>query len=212
LAATAVRDDRDARSQGIVTVTVIVSLIAALVGLGYAGFAMTLRRGIYADIDDDPGSVTKDDAESSDNINAVGLWAAGLLIGVAFILLLVAMIRAGRGRNALGYTGIVLVVLGAAAATWGSLLVNGVDDVTEAGDAVTGYLVVGPAFAAMALGLVLGLLGVRRPAAPSRPAAQAQFPSSPYGGQQTPYGQQASPYAGGGQPYGGQGSGNPYPR
>jgi hypothetical protein len=191
-------------------VTVIVALIAALVGLGYAGFVLTLRRGIYADIDDDPSSVSKDDAESSDNINAVGLWAAGLLIGIAFVLLVMSIISARRGRNALGIAGLVLVVLGAAAATWGSLLVNGVDEATEAGDAVTGYLVVGPAFAAMALGLILGLLGVRRPAAPS--AARAPFPSAPYGGQQTPYGQQPTgPYAGRGQPYGDQGN-NPYAR
>ena len=215
LAADAVRNDKSAQSQGIVTVTVIVALIAAVVGLGYAGFALTMRRGIYADIDDDPGSVSKDDAESSDNINAVGLWAAGLLIGVALVLILIAMVSARRGRNGLGIVGVVLVLLGAAAATWGSLLVNGVDEVAEAGDAVTGYLVVGPAFAAMALGLILGILGVRRPAPPvsNRPASSAPFPSGPYGGQQqSPYGQQpTSPYAGG-QSYGGQSGTNPYAR
>lgn len=94
-------------------------------------------------------------------------------------------------------------------------MVNGVDDITEAGDAVSGYLVVGPAFVAMAAGLLLGVLGIRKPPAPSsgQPAARAPFPSAPYGSQQGPYGGQQGPYAGsGGSPYGTQQGGNPYSR
>lgn len=214
LASAAVRADSVQRST-IVPPASIVALVAAVVGLGYAGYALTLRRGIYADLDDDPGSVTKDDADSSDLINAIGLWAAGVLIGVAFVMILMAVISAKLGRNLFGIVGIVLVVLGAAAATWGSLLVNGVDDITEAGDAVTGYMVVGPAFVVMAVGLVLGMLGIRKPPSPasSQPAARAPFPSGPYGGQQSPYGDQQGPYAGsGGTPYGSQQGGNPYSR
>jgi MFS family permease len=184
--------------------TTVVALVAAVVGLAYAGYALTLRRGIYADLDDDPGSVSKDDADSSDMINAIGLWAAGVLIGVAFVMILVAILSAKRGRNALGIAGVVVVVLGAAAAVWGCLLVNGVDEITEAGDAVTGYMVAGPAFAAMAIGLVLAVLGIRRSEASDagRSGARAPFPSGPYGGQQSPYG---------GQPYGSSG-GSPYSR
>ena len=186
---------------------VVLAVIAALAALGYAGFALTLRRGVYADLEDDPGSVTEDDATSSDNLNAVGLWAAGVLVGLAFVLLLVAMVSARRGRNALGITGAVLVVLGALAATWGCLLVNGVDEVSEAGDAVTGYLVAGPGFAVMAVGLLLGALGLRRPARPEapQPAMQAPFPPSPYAGQSAPYGGRSD-----GDYYGGRSDGDYY--
>jgi hypothetical protein len=213
LAAAAVKKESEQRQSGMLAAAMIAALVGALAALGYAGFALTLRRGIYADLDDDPTSVSKDDAESSDNLNAIGLWVAGVLIGIAFVLLIASMVSARRGRNGLGIVAIVLVVVGGAAAAWGCLLVNGVDDITEAGDAVTGYLVAGPAFAVMGIGLILGLLGLRKPAKPSTtPAAQAPFPQGPYGGQQGPYGQQQppSPYAGGPQ-YGGQGS-NPYGR
>jgi hypothetical protein len=213
LATAAVQSRRDNEGSGLVKAAVILAVIAALAALGYAGFALTLRRGVYSDLDDDPGSVTKDDAESSDNINAIGLWVAGVLIGLAFVLLLASMISARRGRNSLGIIGIVLVILGAGVATWGCLLVDGVDNVTEAGDAVTGYLVAGPAFAAMAVGLLLGALGLRRPPRPepARPADQ-QFETDPYG-LRPPYGGRSEsdygvsatepprrPY--GGQPYG----------
>jgi hypothetical protein len=210
----AVQSRRDTESSGLVKAAVVLAVIAALAALGYAGFALTLRRGVYADLDNDPGSVTKDDAESSDNINAIGLWVAGVLIGLAFVLLLASMISARRGRNALGIIGVVLVILGAGVATWACLLVDGVDDVTEAGDAVTGYLVAGPAFAAMAVGLLLGALGLRRPPRPepAHPADQ-QFATDPYGLRPPSYGGRPEsdydvsatepprrPY--GGQPYG----------
>jgi hypothetical protein len=214
----------------------VAALVGALAALGYAGFALTLRRGVYADLDDDPGSVSEDDAESSDNLNAIGLWVAGVLAGIAFVLLIMSMISARRGRNASGILAIVLVVAGAAAAVWGCLAVSAVDDISEAGDAVTGYLVAGPGFAVMGIGLIVGLLGMRKPAKPSstEPVARAPFPpdpysgepgpyggqpgrpyreQGPYGGQQGPYGQQPppSPYAGGPPHYGSQG-GDPYAR
>jgi hypothetical protein len=221
LAAAAVQKESEQRQSGMLAAAMVAALVGAVAALGYAGFALTLRRGVYADLDDDPTSVSKDDAESSDNLNAIGLWVAGVLIGIAFVLLIVSMISARRARNGLGITAVVLVVVGAAAATWGCLLVNGVDDITEAGDAVTGYLVAGPAFAVMGVGLVLGLLGLRKPAAPSssEPVARAPFPQDPFGGQPGPYGQQPpygrqpppSPYAGGPPQYGSP-SDNPYAR
>jgi hypothetical protein len=215
LAAAAVQQETEQRHTGILAAAMVAALVGALAALGYAGFALTLRRGVYADLDDDPGSVSKDDAESSDNLNAIGLWVAGVLIGIAFVLLIMSMISARRGRNGSGIIGVVLVVAGAAAAAWGCLLVNGVDDITEAGDAVTGYLVAGPGFAMMGIGLILGLLGLRKPAKPSstEPVARAPFPQGPYGGQQGPYGQQPqpSPYASGPPQYGSQGD-NPYAR
>lgn len=203
----------NAQRSTIVPPTVVVALVAAVAGLGYAAFALTLRRGVYADLDDDPGSVSKDDADSSDLYNAIGLWAAGALIGIALVMILMAILSAKRGRNLLGIAGVVVVILGAAAAAWGSLQVNGVDDVADAGDAVTGYLIAGPGFAVMAVGLILAVLGIRRPVTPAsaQPAGRAPFPSGPYGGQPGPYGGGQGPYAGsGGQQYGSR-SGNPYP-
>lgn len=197
--ATAAVHSRSSERSGLVTAAIAFAVIGALAALGYGGFAMTLRRGIYADLDDDPTSVSKSDAENSDNINALGLWVAGLLVGLAFVLLIASMISARRGRNGLGYTGAVLVVLGALAATWGCLQVSGVDDVANAGDAVTGYLIAGPSFVVMAIGLLLGALGLRRP---PRPAPQAQFPPGPYGGRQDTFNWS-------GESYGISGSGGP---
>jgi hypothetical protein len=215
LAAAAVERETEQRQSGIVAAAMVAAIVGAIAALGYAGFALTLRRSVYADLDDDPTSVSKDDAESSDNLNAIGLWVAGVLIGIALLLLIMSMISARRGRNGLGITAIVVVVVGAAAAVWGCLAVNDVDDITEAGDAVTGYLVAGPGFAVMGIGLILGLLGLRKPAKPSttEPVARAPFPQGPYDGRQGPYGQQPppSPYAGSPPQYGSQG-GYPYGR
>lgn len=193
---------RSAEGSSLVSAAIGLAVVAALAALGYAGFALTLRRGIYADLDSDPTSVSKSDAENSDNVNAVGLWVAGLLVAIAFVLLIASMVSARRGRNGLGYFGAVLVVLGALAATWGCLKVSGVDDVANAGDAVTGYLIAGPGFVLMAIGLVLGALGLRQPAQPA-PTPQAQFPQSPYGGGGE------DPYRWSGDSYGSSGSGGP---
>jgi zinc-ribbon domain len=198
---TAAVHSRSSERSGLVTAAIAFAVIGALAALGYGGFALTLRRGIYADLDDDPTSVSKSDAENSDNINALGLWVAGLLVGLAFVLLIAAMISARRGRNGLGYTGAVLVVLGALAATWGCLQVSGVDDVANAGDAVSGYLIAGPGFIVMAIGLLLGALGLRRPVRPA-PTPQAQFPQNPYGS-----GGAQDPYRWSGESYGISGSG-----
>ncbi len=229
LAAAAVERETEQRHSGILRSAMVAALVGALAALGYAGFALTLRRGVYADLDDDPASVSKDDAESSDNLNAIGLWVAGVLVGIAFVLLIISMISARRGRNAAGIIAIVLVVAGAAAAVWGCLAVSAVDEISEAGDAVTGYLVAGPGFAVMGIGLIVGLLGMRKPPRPSstEPVARAPFPQGPYGGQPGPYGGEQgpyggqpgpydqqpppSPYAGGPPEYGSQG-GNPYAR
>src|SRR5690606_5065316 len=97
LASAAVRADNVQRST-IVPPATIVALVAALVALGYAGFALTLRRGIYADLDEDPASVTKDEADRSDLINAIGLWAAGVLVGIALVMILMAVISAKRAN------------------------------------------------------------------------------------------------------------------
>lgn len=200
--ATAAVHSRSGEGSGLVSAAIALAVIGALAALGYAGFALTLRRGIYSDLDNDPTSVSKSDAESSDNINALGLWVAGLLVAIAFVLLIASMVSARRGRNGLGYVGAVLVVVGALIATRGCLQVNGVDDVANAGDAVTGYLIAGPGFVVMAIGLLLGALGLRRPVRPA-PTPQAQFPQSPYGG-----GAQ-DPYRWSGDSYGISGSGGP---
>lgn len=200
---TAAVHSRSSEGSSLVSAAIALAVIGALAALGYAGFALTLRRGIYSDLDNDPASVSKSDAENSDNINALGLWVAGLLVAIAFVLLIASMVSARRGRNGLGYFGAVLVVVGALIATWGCLQVNGVDDVANAGDAVTGYLIAGPGFVVMAIGLLLGALGLRRPVRPA-PTPQAQFPQSPYGG-----GGAQGPYRWSGDSYGISGSGGP---
>lgn len=214
LAAAAARADRSDRAI-VPRIAIVAALVAAAAALGYAAFALTLRRGVYADLDNDPGSVSKNDAQTSDTINAIGLWVAGVLVVVALVLLVLAIVSARRDRNLLGIAGVALVVLGAAAATWGCLLVSGVDDVTAAGDAVTGYLIAGPAFAGMAVGLILGAVAVRKSAKQSEttPSARAPFPPAPYEQGQSPYVPQPGDRYAGSQHEGVQdGTSYPYPR
>jgi len=171
----------------------VLAVLGALAGLTYGIYALIARRGIYSDIADDPSSVLADDAESSDTLNAVLLWVAVALIVLALLLWLAAIVSARRGRGGLGWTGLVLVLAGGAAAIVGAVLVGGVGSASEAGDGATGYVVVGVGFLLMSLGLLLGAAALRREASPAGTGSQP----GPYGGGAYP-----DPYAGA-SPYGG---------
>lgn len=190
------------------TVAAVVTVLAALASLGYGIFALTARRGVYADIAESASSVSFSDAEGNDRLNSVLLWVAVVLVLLAVVLWLVASITARRGADGLGLTGLALVVLGAAPAVVGAVLVNGVGTATEAESGAAGYILVGVGFLVAALGLMLGTAALRQ--AGSRPPASgsASFPDGqdPYGNRYPPYG---SPY--GGQPLPGPYGGSPDP-
>ncbi|WP_370617104.1 hypothetical protein [Mumia sp. Pv 4-285] len=199
-------------------VAVVALAIAALVSLGYAIYALTSRRGIFADLADDPGSVSRSVAEDSDSLNSILVVATVVVVLVALALWAVAL-AGGRGRTIVGWAGLGVVVLGGIVAGAGAAMTSGVESADDVDDAVTGYLLVGGGTALVALGLVLGILGIlgsrKAPAAPapspygqpsSQPEPTQQLPSQqPYGQRpQQPYGQPQPSYGQPGQPSYGQ--------
>jgi len=193
----------------------VLTLLASLTSLGYGVYALIARRGLFADISDDPASVSRDDAESSDTLNTVLVWVAVSLALIAFLMWVAAMIAARRGRNGLGVTGLALVVIGGAAAVVGALLLNGVDSTDEAGDGAGHYVIIGIGFVVMGIGLLLGALALRRRATAATSPAAPGYGPGPYAapgygppGGPTPYGD--SPYGRPMTPYGGQPEPGPY--
>ncbi len=204
-----------ASRSALATIATVLSVLAGLTALGYGLYALIARRGIYADISDDPSSVSSDDADSSDTLNSVLLWVAVALVVLAVVLWLAAMISARRGRGGLGWTGLALILVGAAAAVVGALLLSGVEK-GEAEDGARDYVLIGLGFVLIAIGLLLGTAALRR--GPSDSRAAGSYPSGSYGGGYAdpyagapPYGGQApygAPPAAG--PYGGQPGAGPY--
>jgi hypothetical protein len=183
-------------------VAVVALAVAAVVALGYAVYALTARRGIFADLSDDPGSVSRSVAEDSDALNTILLSATLVVVVVAVALWIVAL-AGGRGRTLLGWTGLGVAVVGGLVAAGGGAMTSGVETASEVDDAVTGYLLVGAGMALVAVGFVLGilaLLATRGDTTEERSGTSAQ--QSPYAAQ-SPYGQP------GGQP-GGQPQQSPY--
>ncbi len=194
------------RRSPLAAVAAVLAALGALAGLGYGGYALSARRGIYSSIADDPGSVTPADAQNSDTLNAVLLWVSLALIAVGLVAWVVALIAARRGCNGLGWAGLALVVLGAGVAVVGAIVVGGVGSTSDAGNGATGYLLVGIGFVVMALGLLLGVVSLRRPAAAGSSTGPAPYPpyADPYAGP-APYGGPppvAPPQGGPAQPYG----------
>lgn len=195
-------------------VAVVALGLGTLVALGYAAFALTARRGIFADLSDDPSSVSRSVAEDSDSLNAL-LVSATVLVVVLAVLLWIVALAAGRGRTLLGWIGLGVAAIGGLVAAGGGAMTSGVESASEVDDAVTGYLLVGAGMAVLAIGLALGILALLS----SRDASTGDGSSgSPYAApqQQSPYGQPAEqpqrpPYGQpGGQPGGGQPQQAPY--
>jgi hypothetical protein len=145
---------------------VLLLALGGLLGLGYAAWAFTARRGIFADFADGQ-TVTLDDARSSDRIDTIFLIVAGV---VALAALVLWGARKAGGKTAGGgleITGMVVATLGIIAVLIGLVLSGGVGDAgttEEQGDqGVTATLVVGGGFTLLAIGLLVGLLTARRP-------------------------------------------------
>lgn len=163
-------------------VAVVGLVLGALVALGYGVYALTARRGIFADLADDPSSVSRSAAENSDSLNTILAGVTVAVLVIAFVLWMLAIAQ-GRGRTGLGWAGLGLAVLGALAGGVGAFLTVGVEDVEDVDTAVLGYLVVGIGMVVVALGFVLGVLALLA-TRDSGPSAQRRPEPAPAYGQQ----------------------------
>ena len=128
--------------------------LGAVGALGYAAWALTVRRGIFAEIAADQASVSAADAADSDRLDAILLIGCGVLAAAALVLWLLVRARQRRVR-ALDVVGFVVVGLGVALVVAGSVAFATLGG--EASRAVTGYWAVGSGFALVGLGLLCGV-------------------------------------------------------
>ena len=128
--------------------------LGALAALGYAAWALTARRGIFAEISADPTSVTSVDATGSDRLDIVLLIGCSVLAAAALVGWLVVRLRQ-RSTGPLDLIGFLLAGLGVVAVAVGCLLFAG-----PGGDpdrAVAGYWALGGGFGLVGLGLLCGI-------------------------------------------------------
>ena len=138
--------------------------VAALACLAYAAWAMTARRGIFADFADNR-PVSLDHARSSDRTDTIFLVVAGALAVVALACWLLRL-AAGKARSGgLAVVGFAVSILGIACIVVGLVLSGmvgtGGSRVDEGNKAVTATIVTGSGFIALAIGLIIGLAVVR---------------------------------------------------
>ena len=161
MAADSGTDGRD-RTAGLAR---LVLLLGVLSCAGYAIWALTARRGIFADFADNR-PVTLDDAKTSDRLDTVFLIVAGAIAVLALALWLVRLLS-GRARSGgLTLAGFVVSAVGLVGVVVGlvmsGLVGNGGSRVDEGQDAMTAAIVTGSGFTALALGLAIGCLVVGR--------------------------------------------------
>ncbi|MDX6309197.1 MAG: hypothetical protein QOI06_2243 [Nocardioidaceae bacterium] len=138
--------------------------VAALACLGYAAWAMTARRGIFADFADNR-PVSLDHARSSDRTDTIFLVVAGALAVVALAFWLLRLASGKARSGGLAVVGFAMSVLGIACVVVGLVLSGmvgtGGSRADEGNKAATATIVTGSGFIALAIGLVIGLLVVR---------------------------------------------------
>ena len=128
--------------------------LGGLAALGYAAWALTTRRGIFAQISADPTSVSPVEAADSDGLDIILLIGCGVLATAALVGWLVVR---GRQRNAgtLDLVGFVLAGLGVVAVAVGCLLFAGLGGNPDR--AVAGYWALGGGFGLIGIGLLCGI-------------------------------------------------------
>jgi hypothetical protein len=138
--------------------------VGALLGLGYAVWAFTARRGVFADFADGV-NVTTDDARTSDQIDTIFLIVAGLVVAAALIVWVVRVVGGRTSGGALDLAGLAVASGGVIVVVVGLFLSAGVSDggstVEQGEKGVTATIVVGSGFVLLAVGLLLGLLAAR---------------------------------------------------
>lgn len=158
----------------------LVLLIGALACAGYAVWALTARRGIFADFADNR-AVSLDDAKTSDRLDTIFLVVAGAIAVIALALWLIRLL-AGRARGGgLTVVGFVISALGLICVVVGlvmsGLVGNGSNRIGEGQDALAATVVTGSGFIALAVGLLIGCLVIGQPRPSS--AAPSSLPSAP---------------------------------
>ncbi|MGH3506443.1 MAG: hypothetical protein ACRDO2_04470, partial [Nocardioidaceae bacterium] len=151
-------------SSALSLVTTILLALGGLLGLGYAVWAFTARRGIFADFADGV-SVSADDARSSDQIDTIFVIIAGLVALAALVLWVVQKAAGKTAGGALELGGLAAAGVGVVLILVGLVLSAGVADggtTAEQGDkGVTATLVLGAGFTVLAVGLLIGLVTAR---------------------------------------------------
>lgn len=141
---------------------------------GYAVWAFTARRGIFADFSQGV-TVSQEDANSNDTVDTLLLVVAGLVVIVALVWWVVRITRSGVG-GPVGLSGVVLSALGLVTVAVGLFLSSAVADAgsqAEQGDkGVIATVVVGSGFVLVGLGVVLGAAAVRAFSSPQRESNQ----------------------------------------
>jgi len=163
----------------------VLLLLGAVASLGYAGWAMTARRGIFADFADSK-TVSLSDAKSSDRTDTILLVIAGGLALLALAFWLVRLLGGKARGGVLTLLGFLVSLAGLACVVVGLVMSGMVDgggsQVDKGKQAVTSTMVTGSGFIALAVGLLIGLLVVKArplPAAAEAPGATTT-PAAPW--------------------------------
>lgn len=142
----------------------VLLLLGAAASLVYAIWAVTARRGIFADFADHR-AVGLDHAKSSDRADTILLVIAGGLAVLALALWLIRLLG-GKARGGLltllgflvSLAGMVCVVVGL---VMSGMVSDGATRADEGERAVTSTIVTGCGFVGLAVGLLIGLLVVK---------------------------------------------------
>lgn len=141
-------------------------VLAGLTGLGYAGWLLTARRAVFADIaavTTQGGAVSLEEARSSDALNAGWLAATLVLLAVALALWAATWLATGRRLGPVGFVGASMVAVGALVTAAGSVLASASGADPAAADQVaTGCSVFGVGFLLVSLGLLTGMASLLR--------------------------------------------------
>jgi hypothetical protein len=158
-------------------------VVAALLSLGYALWALTARRGIFADFS--AGRfVSSNHAKSSDATDTTILVVAGVVSLVALALWVVRRAADKTSGGGVDMSGLALSLVGVVTIAVGLFLSSKISDAAgqaaQGDKGVTATVVIGVGFLALAAGLLLGTFGVRGPRSAAAGApAQARYQGYP---------------------------------
>jgi hypothetical protein len=141
-------------------------VLAIIACVGYAVWAFTARRGIFADFADNQ-TVSLGRAQSSDHADTVLLVVAGALAVIAIAVWLIRVL-AGKARGGgLTVAGFVVSLVGMVVVVVGLVMSGNVDSaatrVGQGQHAEAATVVTGVGFVILAVGLAMGLLVARPP-------------------------------------------------
>lgn len=153
-----------AEPAGTPTPALVLLAVGALLGLGYAAWALTVRRAVFTDLADG-NAVSLDDTKSSDTIDTILLVIAGLIMLAALVVWLLRRVGGRTGGGALELCGLAAAGVGLALALVGLIMLGTVGSDGSRADlgdkAAAATLLAGVGFGVQAVGLFLGLVTVK---------------------------------------------------